>query len=210
MTAGSSHKHYSLLEESINVTTHGLAFVLSLMALLTLTVQGYRDGSVLELISFAIFGASLVITYGTSTLYHSTSLPSRRSWLRIVDHASIYILIAGTYTPFTLITLQGVTGWILFGISWGMAVVGIGLKLFFTGKFEHVSTAMYVFMGWIIIFAFGPLMENLSASGIRWLVAGGVSYTVGALIYAIKKIPLNHAIFHAFTVAGSVCHFVAV
>ena len=127
-----------------------------------------------------------------------------------MDHASIYVLIAGTYTPFTLVTLNGVTGWTLFGITWGLAVSGIILKLFFTGQYNVLSTLMYIFMGWIIVFAIKPLVNNLPVDGLFWLVAGGVAYTIGAILYGIKKIKFNHSIFHVFVLLGSSCHFVAI
>jgi hemolysin III len=130
--------------------------------------------------------------------------------LRVVDHASIYVLIAGTYTPFTLITLAGPTGYTLFAVAWIMAVCGIVLKLFFTGRFTALSTAMYVLMGWLIVFAIKPLMAGLPPAGLLWMLAGGVAYTVGALLYGIKALPFNHAIFHLFVLAGSLCHFIAV
>lgn len=126
------------------------------------------------------------------------------------DHASIYILIAGTYTPYTLVTLSGTTGWVLFGISWGLALAGVILKLFFTGKYNLLSTIMYVLMGWIIIFAVNPLLNKLTQEGLIWLLAGGVAYTVGAIIYSIKKIKFNHAVFHLFVLLGSFCHFMSV
>ncbi|MDT8429616.1 MAG: hemolysin III family protein [Pseudomonadales bacterium] len=203
-------KHYSPLEECLNIGSHALGFVLSLVGLVALLRHAVAAGGNLEIISFGIFGVSLVVTYGISTLYHSTRSALQRVRLRIVDHASIYILIAGTYTPFTLITLQGITGWTIFGISWSMALTGIVLKLFFTGRYEKLSTVMYIVMGWLILFAINPLIDNLAPAGLRWLLAGGVSYTVGALIYSIKKIPLNHAIFHVFVLIGSGCHFITV
>ncbi|PLX50213.1 MAG: hemolysin D, partial [Desulfobacteraceae bacterium] len=128
----------------------------------------------------------------------------------IIDHASIYVLIAGTYTPFTLVVLDGTIGWVIFGISWGLALTGIILKLFFTGKYNLISTIMYVLMGWVIIFAIKPLIKNLPLEGLLWLVTGGISYTIGATLYSIKKIELNHAIFHMFVLMGSFCHFMSV
>ena len=127
-----------------------------------------------------------------------------------MDHATIYVLIAGTYTPLTLITLNSTTGWVIFGASWGMAFTGIILKLFFTGKYNRLSTLMYVFMGWIVIFAIKPLVNNLSAEGLFWLFAGGVAYTFGAILYSIKRVKFNHAIFHMFVLLGSFCHFISV
>jgi len=183
---------------------------LSVVGLVLLIVKAASLGTPLHVVSFAIFGASLVILYAASTIYHSTDDPSRRTKLRTVDHAAIYILIAGTYTPFTLAVLSGTVGWTLFGVSWGMAVTGIVLKLFYTGRFNILSTSMYVFMGWVIVFAVKPLMAALPEEGIFWLFAGGIAYTVGAISYSIKKIPFGHAVFHFFVLAGSACHFISV
>ncbi|MCK4709146.1 MAG: hemolysin III family protein [Gammaproteobacteria bacterium] len=202
--------HYSPAEERINIASHAIGTVLSVIALVLLVMHASLHGDVWHIVSFSVFGASLIILYASSTLYHSAKTLEWRNRLRIVDHATIYILIAGTYTPFTLITLGGVAGWTIFGASWGMAAVGITLKIFFTGKYDLISTLMYVFMGWIIVFAFEPLVNNLSSEGLFWLVAGGVSYTVGAILYSIGKIKFNHAIFHVFVLAGSICHFISV
>ena len=130
--------------------------------------------------------------------------------MNIIDHVSIYVLIAGTYTPFTLVTLKGAIGWVIFGISWGLALMGIILKLFFTGKYDLISTIMYVFMGWVIVFAIKPLIHHLPLEGLLWLFAGGISYTIGAILYSINKIKFNHAIFHVLVLIGSFCHFVSV
>lgn len=203
-------KYYSPTEERINITSHAIGFILSVVALVLLVTHASQNGNVWHIVSFSIFGASLVILYATSTIYHSTKKPELRTRLRVVDHAAIYVLIAGTYTPFTLITLKGSTGWTIFGVSWGMALCGIILKLFFTGRYKLLSTFMYVFMGWIIIFAIDPLINNLSPDGLFWLVTGGIAYTIGAVLYAIKKIKYNHAIFHVFVLIGSACHFVSV
>jgi hemolysin III len=203
-------KFYSPLEERINVLSHALGFVLSIFALALLVAYANRYGSLLHVLSFAVFGVSLIILYAASTLYHSTTNPARRVRFRILDHAAIYILIAGTYTPIMLVILSGSLGWLMFGITWGFAAIGIVLKLFFTGKYSHASTAMYVFMGWLIVFAIKPLINNFSADGLWWLLAGGLAYTVGAVIYSIKKIKFHHAIFHVFVLAGSACHFVMV
>jgi len=203
-------KHYSPREEMTNIMSHAIGLVLSIVALLLMLIRASGSGNTLHIVSAAIFGASLIALYAASTLYHSAKDPKIRSRLRINDHATIYILIAGTYTPFTLITLNGWVGWTIFGVSWGMAIAGVVLKLFFTGKYNVLSTLMYVFMGWIIIFAVKPLINSLSSEGLFWLVAGGVAYTTGAVIYSIKKIKFNHAIFHLFVLLGSICHFISV
>ncbi len=203
-------KYYPPAEERMNILSHAVGVVFSMIALVLLIIEAYSNGNFWRLVSFTVFGLSLVILFSASTYYHSTKEPQRRNYLRVVDHAAIYILIAGTYTPFTLVTLHGWVGWLLFGLVWSMAVVGITLKLFFTGKYTIVSTLMYVFMGWIIVFAINPLMQSLSTEGINWLVAGGIAYTVGAILYAIKKIKFNHAIFHILVLVGSFCHFISI
>lgn len=203
-------KFYSPVEENINIIAHAIGLVLSIIAFLLLVRHAILHGNVWHVVSFAIFGASLISLYGASTFYHSSRNPELRCRLRIVDHATIYVLIAGTYTPFALVTLNGPSGWVLFGVSWCMALIGIVLKLFFTGKYNLISTLMYVFMGWIIVFAIKPLINNLSADGLFWLLAGGLAYTTGAILYSIKKIKFNHAIFHLFVLAGSYCHFMSV
>ena len=203
-------KFYSPLEERINIFSHAIGLLLSMVAVVLLVTRASSYGNAWHILSVAIFGASLIALYAASTTYHSATRAEMRARLRVIDHATIYILIAGTYTPFTLITLNGATGWTIFAVSWGMAISGITLKLFFTGRFNLISTLMYVFMGWIIIFAVKPLIAGLPTAGLYWLVAGGLSYTIGAIIYSIKKVPLNHAIFHLFVLAGSICHFVTV
>ena len=201
---------YSPIEEKINIISHTTGFILSIVAFVLLVMHASLHGDVWQIVSFSIFGASLIILYGASTLYHSAKNPLLRNKLNIIDHASIYVLIAGTYTPFTLVTLKGTIGWVIFGISWGLALTGIILKLFFTGKYDLISTIMYVFMGWVIVFAIKPLIRHLPFEGLLWLFAGGISYTIGAILYSIKKIKFNHAIFHILVLIGSFCHFVSV
>ncbi|MBU8911243.1 MAG: hemolysin III family protein [Desulfobacterales bacterium] len=203
-------KYYSPIEEKINIISHAVGFILSNVALVLLLTHANRHGDIWHVVSFGIFGASLIILYAASTVYHSVTKPELRSRLRVIDHVSIYVLIAGTYTPFTLVTLNGLIGWTIFSISWGLVLIGIFLKLFYTGKYKLISTLMYVFMGWIIIFAIKPLINNLSSDGLLWLVAGGMAYTTGAILYSIKKIKFNHAIFHILVLIGSGCHFVSV
>jgi len=203
-------KHYSPGEEKTNIISHAIGLLLSVVALVLLVVRASVHGNLLQLVSVSIFGVSLIALYAASTFYHSAKDPGKRARLRINDHATIYVLIAGTYTPLTLIALGGSIGWVIFAAAWAMAATGISLKVFFTGRFDLVSTLMYVFMGWIIVFAIKPLMDNMSSEGLFWLFAGGVAYTTGAVIYSIKKIPFNHAIFHLFVLLGSFCHFVSV
>jgi len=203
-------QYYPPLEEKINIFSHAIGLVLSIIALALLVTRASQHGDAWHVVSFSIFGASLIVLYTASTVYHSSRKPEIRNRLRIVDHAAIYVLIAGTYTPFTLVTLNGTTGWVIFGISWGMALTGITLKLFFTGRYGLLSTVMYVFMGWLIIFAIKPMIDKLPVDGLYWLVAGGLAYTLGAILYGIKKIRFNHALFHVFVLLGSFCHFMAV
>jgi len=202
--------HYSPAEERLNVASHAVGFVLSLGALVALLLQARASGSGLMLVSFGLFGLSLVALYGVSALYHNTHDPLRRARLRIADHAVIYVLIAGTYTPFSLLVLPQGVGWTIFVASWSMALTGIVLKFFFTGRFRLLSTLLYLFMGWIIMFAITPLADALPGAGLRWVVAGGVAYTLGAVLYSIRQLPFNHAVFHLFVLVGSACHFVAV
>ncbi len=201
-----AHK-YPATEERINVYSHGLGLILSVLALFALALKAR---GMLQTVSVSVFAASMIALYGSSTIYHGTTNVTRRIWLRTVDHAMIYILIAGTYTPFSLLVLRGKTGWAIFSVTWAMAITGIVIKLFHTGRYDKVSTSMYIFMGWIIVFAIKPLIANLPADGLTWLFAGGVSYTVGAVFYSIKKMPFSHATFHFFCLVGSVCHFVSV
>tara|TARA_R110002049_G_scaffold60567_1_gene162500 strand:+ start:4701 stop:5369 length:669 start_codon:yes stop_codon:yes gene_type:complete len=208
-TAVKQHAYHPL-EERLNVLSHAAGLVLGAVGFVFLLLRASSLGNAWHVASFGIFGGSLVALYAASTIYHSSKDELRRARLRTLDHAAIYVLIAGTYTPFTLITLQGVVGWTLFGITWGMAAVGITLKLFFTGRYDLVSTLMYVFMGWVIVFAIKPLATALSSSGLIWLIIGGLAYTLGAVFYSIRKLPYGHAIFHFFVLFGSACHFVSV
>ena len=201
---------YSPIEEKINILSHAVGLILSIVALVLLVTYAHLHGDVWHIVSFSIFGTSLISLYAASTFYHCAKKPELRSRLKIIDHASIYVLIAGTYTPFTLVTLKGTIGWVIFGTSWGMALTGIVLKLFFTGKYDLFSTIMYVLMGWVIVFAIKPLINNLPFEGLLWLFAGGISYTIGAGLYSIKKIKFNHAIFHMLVLIGSFCHFMSV
>ncbi len=203
-------KIYPPKEEKLNIISHGLGLLLSLVALPLLVVFSSIKGDVWHIVSFSIYGSSMVVLYLASTLFHSSKKQNIRKRLNVFDHASIYLLIAGTYTPFLLVTLRGPWGWTLFGIIWGMAVTGIILKLFFAGRYNVVSAIAYVIMGWVIIIALKPLISNLEAAGLWWLLAGGISYSVGVIFYLSNKMRYNHAIFHLFVLAGSICHFISV
>ncbi|MEO1245805.1 MAG: hemolysin III family protein [Pseudomonadota bacterium] len=201
---------YSHAEESFNAASHAFGFALSCLALVLLLLRALPHGNGLYVVSFIAFGISLVLLYGASTAYHSARTDNMRRRWRAVDHAAIFLLIAGTYTPFALITLGGTVGWAIFAASWSLAAVGVVLKLFYAGRFRITSTVAYVAMGWMILFAIDPLLDAFAGAGLWWLVAGGVTYTVGALIYAIPGLPWGHPVFHIFVLGGSTCHFVAV
>ncbi len=203
-------KHLIGLEEIFNSITHGTGALMSLAGLVLLIVFASLYGEARHIVSCAIFGVSLVLLYTASTLYHSFRKPNVKFVFKIIDHSCIYILIAGTYTPFMLVAVRGVLGWTIFGIVWGMTVLGILFKSFFIHRFKIFSTLAYIAMGWIAIFAIKPIFQNLSEGAIFWLIAGGLAYTVGTIFYAWKKLPFNHAIWHSFVLAGSICHFVAV
>lgn len=203
-------KKYPKGEERINVITHAIGFMMSISALTLLVVFASLKGTVWHIVSFAVYGASLVILYFASTVFHLSEDQQVRNHLNIFDHAAIFLLIAGTYTPFALVTLHGPWGWTIFGIVWGLAIAGIILKLFYTGRYNTLSTLMYIAMGWLIVIAIKPLVAVLPFAGLMWLLAGGLSYSIGAVFFLIDKLPYNHAIFHVFVVVGSACHFVAV
>lgn len=210
MKDDNSVKFYSQKEEFWNVLSHGAGLGLSFLALLLLLLRASQFDDLQASLSFGVFGAGLILLYAASTFYHSAKDPKWRYRLKIFDHIAIFILIAATYTPFALITLEGETGWIIFGVTWGIALFGTVLKLFFTGRFKILSTLLYVGMGWVIIFAIKPLINNLSEAGILWLFAGGFFYTLGAVLYNINRIKYNHAIFHLFVLLGSFSHFMAI
>ena len=204
------NQHYSDKEERLNVITHALGLLLSGIGLPFLIVKSFTFEGFWRPVSLVIYGLSLIILYAASTFYHAAKDPRLRRKLNIFDHAAIYVLIAGTYTPFTILALEGSLGWMIFGLTWTFALIGIVLKLFYTGRFDKLSTALYLLMGWQIMFVINPLMERFTTEGLQLLFAGGVFYTIGAVLYSIKKLPYNHAIFHVFVVLGSACHFFSV
>lgn len=197
-------------EELVNSITHGLGAVLAIAATVLLIVFASIYGNVWHIVSFSIFGATLTILYLSSTLYHSFTGQKVKVLFRKFDHISIFLLIAGTYTPFCLAALQGWIGWTIFGIVWGCCVVGIVLKAFFTGKLEMLSIIMYIAMGWIIVFAIKPLYDNISMSAFMFLILGGVSYTAGTYFYVNDKKRFHHGVWHIFVLGGSILHFFSV
>jgi hemolysin III len=201
---------YSLQEEKVNAITHGIGAVLSVAALVLLIIQACTQGNVWHIVSFSVFGTALILLYTCSTLVHSVTETKIKDVFEILDHAAIYVLIAGSYTPYLLVTLRGTLGWSFFGVIWGLALIGIILKLFYVKRFILVSTLCYIFMGWLIVIAFKPLYVHLPLGGIVWLVVGGLLYTLGSVFYVWRRIPYHHAIWHLFVLAGSACHFISV
>ncbi len=200
---------YNPLEEKLNVWSHLFGVVLGLTGLFMLIMKGITNGA-LHTVSYSIYGASMVILFTASTLYHASQKPELRRKLKIFDHVAIYFLIAGTYTPYCLLVLKGTWGWSIFGIVWGIGIAGMILKLFYTGRFSLASTISYILMGWTVIIAIKPLIQSHSSTGLFWLGLGGFFYTTGAVFYSIKKLPFNHAIFHFFVLAGAISHFIDV
>ncbi len=197
-------------EEIINAILHGIGLGLAIAALVVLAVLASLHGTIWHKIGYAVYGSTLVILYLSSTLYHSFPPGRWKDILRVFDHSAIFLLIAGTYTPFTLIVLQSTLGWTIFGVVWGIALLGITGKVFWLQKFEIPSIIMYVIMGWLVVVAIRPLIEALDTISLFLLVAGGLFYTVGLLFYALKKLKYNHAIWHLFVLAGSISHFFTV
>jgi len=200
----------SFAEEFANSVTHGLGLALSVAGLTVLVVLAALRGTAWHIVTCSIYGATLVILFGASTLYHGVRSPRAKHVLRIIDHGAIYLLIAGTYTPFTLVNLRGWLGWTLFGLVWGLAAVGIVFKVFHVDRFAIASTLVYLSMGWLVVIAWKPVVHVLPGGGIAWLAAGGIAYTAGVIFFAAHRFPFNHAIWHLFVLAGSACHYVAV
>ena len=198
------------MEEIMNAITHGIGAIFAIIGLSILTAAAYINGGAWHMASGIIFGVSMVLLYLASTLYHSFTNQRIKDILKIFDHAAIYLLIAGTYTPFTLIPLHGTVGWIIFGIVWGLAFLGILLKIFFVKRFKVLSTLCYLLMGWFAVVMIDPLLSSIHIYGLYWLIAGGLFYTVGAIFYLLQRLPYHHAIWHLFVIAGSVAHFIVI
>lgn len=194
------------LQERLNAITHAIGAIFGILGLVSLIVfNSYKTNW--SLFSVIVYGISIIVLFTASALYHSVKDEEKKHYFRIIDHISIYGLIAGTYTPILLITLHQSLGWTLFYVVWGIAAFGVVLKLFFTGRFEVFSTILYLVMGWLIIFDFTNLSKLMDSNGVLFLFAGGLSYTVGIIFYAIRKIPYNHVIWHLFVLAGAIFHF---
>jgi hemolysin III len=201
----SSHR-----EEVINSLTHGLGLLLSVGGLVVLVVLAALRGTPWHVVSVSIYGATLVLLYTASTLYHALRSPRAKRVFKIIDHSAIYLLIAGTYTPFTLITMRGPWGWTLFGLVWALAAAGIVFKTFFVDRFVIASTIVYVAMGWLVLIAIKPVSAMVPIGGLIWLLAGGLSYTIGVAFFAAPRLRYGHAIWHLFVLGGSISHYFAV
>lgn len=201
---------YEPKEELANAITHGIGALLSLAGLVLLIVFASIKGTAWHVVSFTVYGVSMLLLYSCSTLVHSFKEGKVKDLFEIFDHSSIYIYIAGTYTPFMLIAARGPLGWSLFGIVWGIAIVGVVFKAFFVKRFLFMSTIFYLIMGWLIVFAWGPLTAAVPAPGITLLVIGGILYSLGTVFYVWRGFPYHHAIWHLFVLAASVVHFFAI
>lgn len=197
----------SLGEEIANSITHGTGVGLSIAALVILVVFAAKQSDAWKVVSFSIYGATMITLYLASTLYHAFTNPRVKRFFRILDHSSIFLLIAGTYTPVTIGQLRGWVGWTLFGVIWGLSVVGINLKIFALGKLKILSVLIYILMGWMVLIAIKPLRASAPNELLVWMLAGGLSYTLGVVFYAFKKMPYHHAVWHLFVLGGSICHF---
>jgi len=194
---------YTPGEEVVNAVTHAVGVGLGIAGLALLVTLAATRGDPWRVVSFSVYGATLILLYLASTLYHGVLSPRWKEIFHRLDHAAIFLLIAGTYTPFTLVTLRGPWGWALFGVIWGLAILGLVLKLVFLGRWRLGSVAIYILMGWIIMVAVGPLLDRLPAAGLAWLAIGGVCYTGGVAFYAWKSLPYGHALWHLFVLAGT-------
>ena len=195
------------VEHIANAITHGVGFGLSIACLVLLVVFASLRGGAWEIVSCSVYGATLVVLYLASTLYHSIRTPRVRHLLHVIDHAAIYLLIAGTYTPYLLVPLRGPFGWSLFGVIWGLAAAGIVFQALFIGRFKSISTLSYVAMGWMVVATMAPLLKVLPVMAIVWMAIGGLCYMLGVVFYIWKRLKFAHAIWHLFVLAGSMCHF---
>lgn len=203
-------KRYTLGEEIFNSVTHGMGSLLSIAGTVVLIVFSAINSDAFAVVSSAVYGASLIILYTMSTLYHSITNEKAKKFFRIMDHNTIFFLIAGTYTPYTLAVLRSPLGWVLFGVVWGAAAIGIVLNSIDLEKFSKISVVCYIAMGWVIIIAVKPLMNSMPFISFALLVAGGIFYTIGVIFYAIKKVKYFHSVWHIFTVIGSALHYFSV
>lgn len=198
------------VEEHANALTHGIGLVLVLVAVPILIVLAATSANAWYMVGVSVYGTTLISLYTASTMYHVVQHPPAKRVLRILDHSAIYLLIAGTYTPFTLVNLRGAWGWTLFGLVWAFAVFGILWKVVRVEHHEVVSTLLYIAMGWLVVIAVQPLSRAIPIAGLAWLLAGGLAYTLGVAFFGASRLRFNHAVWHLFVLVGSACHYVAV
>ena len=201
---------YSIGEEIANSVTHGVGLILAIAGLAVLTAFASRLGNAWHVVSCAIFATTLILQYTFSTLYHSIQLPRAKSVMRVLDHSAIFLLIAGTYTPFMLVNLRGTWGWTLFGIVWTLALLGVLFQVSLLRRWQGISLALYIGMGWVIVIAIKPMLVSVAPGGLILLLLGGLAYTSGVVFYLWDRLRYNHAIWHGFVLAGSILHFFAV
>ncbi len=203
-------KTQTIIEEIANTITHGLGLILSVVALTILLVYAYREGDLWKITAFAIYGSSLTILYLISTLYHSFTQSRVKAFFRRLDHAAIYLLIAGTYTPVILISLR--TTWVIYllPVVWTMAIIGVYIKIFYIHRYERLSLVFYLIMGWMALIAAKPLFHSIPIESFVWIILGGVAYSTGVIFYVWSRLPFNHTIWHGFVLAGSFSHFVGI
>jgi hemolysin III len=197
-------------EEIANSVSHGIGLLAALVAAPVLVLSAARQGGAARVVGASVFAAAMVLLYFTSTLYHALPWNRAKQVFQLLDHAAIYVMIAGTYTPFTLGVLRGAWGWTLFGIVWGLALGGVALTIAGGARYPKLRTSLYLAMGWLIVVAVKPLWLRMPSEGLFWIAAGGIAYTVGVVFYAVKKVRYFHFVWHLFVVAGTACHFIAV
>jgi hemolysin III len=210
MSPDTGEKKYTTGEEIAHAITHGLGLLLSVAACSVMVILASQRGNVWHITGVAIFGATLIVLYAASTLYHALTHTKAKRIFKFLDYSAIYLLIAGTYTPFTLVTLRGGWGWSLFGVAWGLAITGAVLEVVTKRKYKWLSMAFYLGMGWLIVVAIKPLYAALDTRGLVLMAIGGAAYTGGAALYALGKFKYHHAIWHVLVLVGSFCHFLAV
>lgn len=210
MQTSNPHSQYSVIEEVVHAITHGVGVLLSIAGLSWMLYLSIVAADPWRIVASSIYGATLIALFLASTVYHSMYASRHREVFKLLDHCAIYLLIAGTYTPFLLVAMRTDTGWWLFGTIWALATAGIVKKLWFRHRFPKVALASYLAMGWLVVVAAPQLAEAIGPNGMAWLVAGGISYSVGAIFYALERIPFNHAVWHVFVLGGGVCHFLGI
>lgn len=209
-TTDTTNSEYTSGEELANSITHAVATGMSIAALVVLIAAAVSQGTAWHVVSFSIFGSTLILLYLASTLYHSIHLPRTKRFLKTLDHSAIFLLIAGTYTPFMLVSLRETVGWTVFGVVWLLAVAGVVLKCCFVYRFNRLSLGIYLGMGWLCVLVMRDMYQSLPSASLVYLALGGLSYTLGVVFYVWKRLPYNHAIWHLFVVGGSTLHFFSV